>query len=190
MIRILTQSRGITPLGVRFCSQYPKGIQPNYNSGINSPTHSIKSPEPESQSLNVFPKFMRNYVRKIRKAPLSNTVAFLMVHQAGAIASFVGIWSAFHYFNYVPSSIPTWVLSKATHAVQTMAENHEWTLITKAGKGSRLVLQGAGAYSVAKALFPLRLALSLYLTPICADKLVIPFTRIFSRSKNRPEKKL
>lgn len=128
-----------------------------------------------------FPKFMRAYAERINQAPVSHITSFLLLHELSAIVPLFGFWGGFYYFDYVPGGIPDWVIDHGTNFIKRMAERNDWHFSEAAGRGSRIVLQGAASYAIVKAIMPLRLVFSVWATPFTAKWLIIP---ISSRLKN------
>lgn len=146
------------------------------------PTHPEKTAVEEKhakqqqRAFNLIPKFMRNYTSRIAKAPLSHVTSFLIVHELSAIVPLFGVWAGLYYFDYVPLGIPDFVVQNGAQFIRNFAERQGWTFIANAETGSKLVLQGAVAWGIVKALMPVRIAFSLWAMPGFARWIVVPVT--------------
>lgn len=52
--------------------------------------------------LSRLPASMQRYTTRLRSAPLSHVVAFLILHEITAVVPLVGLFGLFHYTDYVP----------------------------------------------------------------------------------------
>lgn len=127
------------------------------------------------------PKFLHPYTIGFINAPVSYVTAFLLVHELTAIVPLFGLWGFFYYYDYTPvSGIPDWLLLKGTHFIDVLAERNGWTSL-KTEAGANIVLQGAVAYAIVKALLPFRAMFSVATMPWVARWVIVPFTRLFAR---------
>lgn len=133
--------------------------------------------------LKRIPKFLRPYALKFMLAPVSHVTAFLILHELSAIVPLIGIWYTLHqYPGLVPAELPSWAIEKGILVIDKSLESmdlHSFSLQEKA----RIIMEGAYAYAIVKALFPIRIAFSLLLMPLFANRVVVPFTRLFRRRK-------
>lgn len=53
------------------------------------------------------PKRLQKYTNGLRNAPVSHVVSFMILHEITAIAPLFGLFSLFHYTNYIPISYVT-----------------------------------------------------------------------------------
>lgn len=130
----------------------------------------------KQKAIGMLPGFMKNFATKILNAPLSHVTSFFIVHELSAIFPLFVIWGGLYYFDYVPIGIPDFVLQSGAHFIRSVAERYDWTVVSHAEAGSRLILQGAVAWGVVKAIMPLRIAFSLWAMPGFARWFVIPIT--------------
>lgn len=127
-----------------------------------------------------FPSFMSRYASRVKNAPVSNVTAFLILHELSAIVPLFGFWGIFYYYDYIPVGIPESWINSGKEYVQRLAKRNGWDFVGEnANSGSRLVLQGAAAYVIVKAILPLRLMFSLWAMPTVANYCILPFTRVF-----------
>lgn len=142
------------------------------------------------------PRFLQRIVTPLRSAPISHITAFLLLHEITAVLPLLGLAAGFHYYNWLPPyfSEGKWV-SEGTEKFGRYLRKKGWiTEEKKSGrwwgrgeKGTRLVVELATAYAVTKALLPLRLVVSVWLTPWFARWTILPVTnrlgRLFSWRK-------
>jgi hypothetical protein len=134
------------------------------------------------------PRFLLRYLSPLRAAPLSHVTAFLVLHELTAIIPLFGLAAAFHYYNWLPPYISEgkWV-SEGIVMFGNWMRKRGW--IGDDGKGGaagmwwgrgesgvRIVVELATAYAITKAFLPLRLLLSVSLTPWFARWTVLPVT--------------
>ncbi|KAL9471286.1 hypothetical protein ACSS6W_009227 [Trichoderma asperelloides] len=53
------------------------------------------------------PKRLQKYTNGLRNAPVSHVVSFMILHEITAIVPLIGLFSLFHYTNYIPISYVT-----------------------------------------------------------------------------------
>lgn len=82
--------------------------------------------------------------------------------------------------------LPTWALEKGTKVIDKVLQEWDFANYSLSDK-MKFITEGAYAYVIVKALFPVRLAVSLMGMPFFAKWFVLPFTRLFSRVK-QPQK--
>ncbi|KAI1615854.1 hypothetical protein EDD36DRAFT_463352 [Exophiala viscosa] len=161
------------------------------------------------------PRFLQPTVMQIRHAPVSHTVAFIILHELTAIVPLFGLTGAFHYGHWLPPYFAggAWVsdgverFGRYFRKKGWISESDEVEIEDKAreGKagrpegqkvskwfnegegGTRLVIEFATAYAIVKALLPVRLFVSVWASPWFARAAVIPFRNI-TQSIFRPRK--
>ncbi|KAF2673330.1 hypothetical protein BT63DRAFT_451367 [Microthyrium microscopicum] len=165
------------------------------------------------QRLNSrFPPFLRSYTTPLLTAPISHVTSFLILHEITAIVPLVLLASAFHYSNWLPERIVEgeWVKAGVEKwgkyfrrkgwvegnpekpAVSTMkagdvakgAEMDVDAVKNKSG-GWKVVVEVATAWAVVKAILPVRVVGSVWLTPWFARAAVIPLMRLFGRAMRK-----
>lgn len=135
------------------------------------------------------PKSVQRFAVNFSHTPMSYLTSFLILHEITAVAPLFAIWGAFHYFDFIPTGMPDWLLENGTEFIKHLQERNEWDF-GNPETGTKIILEGAAAYAIVKVLLPVRAALALYLTPIFARLVVIPFSRIyrvFITKKNQPK---
>lgn len=134
--------------------------------------------------LKRIPKFLRPYTTQFIYAPVSHVTAFLILHELTAIVPLVGVWYALHQYHDVFMSstldLPTWALEKGTKVIDEVLKEWDFADYSLADK-MKFISEGAYAYVIVKAMFPLRLAVSLLGMPYFARWFVLPFTRLFGQ---------
>ena len=80
----------------------------------------------------------------------------------------------------MPLDLPTTVIEKGTQVIETSLANYDLFQYNIADK-TRYVVEGAYAYAVTKALFPLRVIFSLEAMPLFARLFIAPLARLFLR---------
>lgn len=134
--------------------------------------------------LKRVPRFLRPYTTQFIGAPVSHVTAFIILHELTAIVPLVGFWYVLHRYHdlFMSASLdlPAWAIEKGTKVIdKAMADWNfdDYSLNDK----MRFIMEGAYAYVIVKALFPVRLAASLLGMPWFARWFVLPFTKMFSR---------
>lgn len=141
------------------------------------------------RARSLFPKFMRRYAERINNAPVSHIASFFIVHEITAVVPLFGLWGLLYYLEYVPVGIPEVIIEEGSRFIQKMAERNDWQMVAHAEKGSRIIVQGATAYFIVKAILPLRLIFSLWAMPWFARRCVVPVnSRIVRLFKGRISK--
>jgi hypothetical protein len=151
------------------------------SSSQNTPKTEIPGSLEEHPAVKKFPKFMRKYAVRFVNAPMSHVTSFLILHEASAVIPLFGLWSLFHYYEFIPPGMPDWLMENGAKFIKVLAERNDWEYLVVADKTSRLILEGAAAYAAVKVLLPVRIAFSLYLMPWFARVAVLPITSRFSK---------
>lgn len=149
-------------------------------SSVSRAAKRVSKPD-AAKAASKFPRFMRAYAERINQAPVSHITSFLLLHELSAIVPLFSLWGGFYYFDYVPGGIPDWVIERGTGFITRMAERNDWQFVEAAGRGSRIILQGAASYAIVKAVMPLRLVFSLWATPATARWVIIPISSQLTR---------
>lgn len=142
------------------------------------------------------PRFLRRFTTPLRTAPVSHITAFVALHELTAVVPLFGLAAVFHYTNWLPPYISEgkWV-QEGTEKFGKWLRKRGW--IKEESKtdrwfgrgqgGVRVVVELATAYAITKALLPLRLIVSVWMTPWFARWTVLPVTgylrRVFWSSK-------
>ncbi|SGZ56760.1 CIC11C00000003134 [Sungouiella intermedia] len=140
--------------------------------------------------LSKVPKFLRPYTTQFIHAPVSHVTAFIILHEITAIVPLIGTWYVLHQYHdlFMTASmdLPAWAIEKGTKIIdKAMAD---WDFGTYSfNEKVRFIMEGAYAYVIVKALFPVRLAFSLIGMPWFAKWFVLPFTKMFSRKRPAPK---
>lgn len=139
--------------------------------------------------LKRVPRILRPYTTQFIKAPVSHVTAFVILHEITAIVPLAGIWYLLHehhdLFMLTTLDLPGWAMEKGTKIIDKAMVNWDYGDYSLADK-VKFIKEGAYAYVIVKALFPVRLAFSLLGMPLFAKWFVLPFTRMFSRKKPAP----
>lgn len=146
------------------------------------------------------PKFLQGYTTSLINAPLTHISAFLLLHELTAVVPLFGLAATFHYTKWMPPFIGEgkWVSDgvekfgsyfrkKGWLGEEGKARRYKWW--GRGEGGTRIVVEFATAYAITKALLPLRLILSVSVTPWFARVAIVPSTnlirRIFTRRKGK-----
>lgn len=136
--------------------------------------------------LSKVPRILRPWTTQFIHAPVSHVTAFLILHELTAIVPLVGIWYVLHSYHdlLMVSSLdlPGWAIEKGTKIIDLAMVSFDWGDYSLNEK-LQVIMEGAYAYVIVKALFPVRLAFSLFGMPWFAKWFVLPITRLFSRKK-------
>lgn len=81
--------------------------------------------------------------------------------------------------------LPHWAIQKGTAIIDKSMDRFDFGDYSLQEK-ARFIMEGAYAYVIVKALFPVRIFFSLATMPFFARYVVIPFTNIFRRKKKAP----
>lgn len=155
-----------------------------------------------SKILSKLPAPLQRYTARLRRAPLSHVVAFLILHEITAIVPVLGLFGLFHYTAYAPADYITehwggyvgdgvrrfekyfrrkgWFGFGAEDPASMGAESEGGSGDAKSlvmgwegAEGKyKLLADVALAWAITKALLPLRIVGSLWATPWFAGVLV------------------
>lgn len=152
-----------------------------------------RQPHPDDNDpiLKHIPRFIRPMASRFKNAPVSYVTSFLLVHEITAIVPLFGLWWYFNRNDFVPPGLPDWLIVKGMAVIDKLLESQGWSFLNMENS-SRVVMQGAAAYALVKATLPVRIPISLLLTPPFARWIFIPttrgvgrmFKRIFKRNKS------
>ncbi|AOW02654.1 uncharacterized protein YALI1_C15105g [Yarrowia lipolytica] len=152
-----------------------------------------REPHPDDNDpiLKHIPRFIRPLARRFKNAPVSYVTSFLIVHEITAIIPLFGLWWYFNRYDFVPPGLPDWLIVKGMSVIDKLLETQGWSFLNMENS-ARVVMQGAAAYALVKATLPVRIPISLLLTPPFARWIFIPTTRgvgrmfknVFSRKKS------
>ncbi|CAH2353051.1 hypothetical protein CLIB1423_09S01706 [[Candida] railenensis] len=172
-------------LSALFGKSAPKITPP---SGTSSSTI---NPIPNSTAAKIaakIPRWLRPYTTDFANAPFSHLTAFIILHEISAIVPLIGLWYVFHQnHDYIPVDLPTWAVEKAMKVIDKGLATFDFSDYSVSDK-AKFLMEGAYAYAITKALFPIRIIFSATFMPWFARWFVVPFTRVFSRSKSRKTK--
>lgn len=152
-----------------------------------------RQPHPDDNDpiLKHIPRFIRPMAARFKNAPVSYVTSFLLVHEITAVIPLFGLWWYFNRNDFVPPGLPDWLIVKGMSVIDKLLESQGWSFLNMENS-SRVVMQGAAAYALVKATLPVRIPISLLLTPPFARWIFIPttrsvgrmFKRLFSRKKS------
>ncbi|KAG5368901.1 hypothetical protein CKK34_2550 [Yarrowia sp. E02] len=158
-----------------------------------------REPHPDDNDpiLKHIPRFIRPMASRFKNAPVSYVTSFLLVHEITAVVPLIGLWWYFNKYDFIPPGLPDWLIVKGMAVFDKMLEYQGWSFINMENS-ARTVMQGAAAYALVKATLPIRIPISLLLTPPFARWIFIPTTRgvarlfknIFWRKKKVAEPKI
>lgn len=166
--------------------------------GKNSPAPASPPPTSSNQAekqaydkhpiLSRIPKFLRPYTTQFIHAPVSHVTAFIILHELTAIVPLVGTWYVLHQYHdlFMTASmdLPAWAIEKGTKIIDKGLQDWDFGDYSFNDK-AKFIMEGAYAYVIVKALFPVRLGISLLGMPWFARWFVLPFTKMFSRKKTK-----
>lgn len=176
---------GVRPLGLsRGLSASPCSRLFRQPSRPSAPSPDLDAAYTTHPILKRVPRVLRPYTTRFIGAPLSHVTAFLVLHELTAIVPLVGLWYVFHQHHDVfmagTMDLPAWAMEKGTKVIDKAMADWDFGNYSVNDK-LKFIMEGAYAYVVVKALFPVRLAVSLLGMPWFARWFVVPFTRLFSR---------
>ncbi|ODQ82297.1 hypothetical protein BABINDRAFT_27090, partial [Babjeviella inositovora NRRL Y-12698] len=131
--------------------------------------------------LKRVPKFLLPYAQRFAHAPYCHVITFVILHELSAIVPLMGLWYLFNRFDYVPVNFaPVWAIEHGVDMLKGYVDIENgifkyWAVVDK----GKLIVQGANAYAITKMLMPLRVMLSVALTPVVSRWFVEPWGKIF-----------
>ncbi|ODV94220.1 hypothetical protein PACTADRAFT_81817 [Pachysolen tannophilus NRRL Y-2460] len=162
------------------------------NNGINSQSEAVTDKAKEENDkllLNKYyrrtPNFLKPYVKTFIQNPIGSGVSFVILHEITAIVPFISLWWLFIHYDYVPFELPQEFVQKGLEVVsKTVMEISDEKLHNVYDK-SKLIMAGANAYAATKMVLPLRIPLSVLLTPYMENYIVGPIGNLFKKNKNK-----
>ncbi|KAK3986305.1 protein family FLILHELTA [Cladorrhinum sp. PSN332] len=130
--------------------------------------------------LDRLPGPLQKYASRLRGAPGTHVVAFLLLHEITAIIPVFALFGLFHYTDYVPiQDFGMDVKEGAAKMIRYLQKKgllrpadggvvegpHEVAEKWESYKDYRILVEFAAAYAVTKVLLPVRIAVSLWATP-------------------------
>lgn len=147
----------------------------------SSPPTLDKRVEMGSKILNMVPRFLRPYTINFIKNPVMNLSAFLILHELTALIPLLGLWYLFHKYQFlIPMDLPQWAIDKGTKILDSAMESFDFKGYSIHDK-VKLIMEGAYSYVIVKALLPVRVVISFWLTPFFARWIINPVTKVFRR---------
>ncbi|KAB8076005.1 hypothetical protein BDV29DRAFT_155088 [Aspergillus leporis] len=172
---------------------------PGRQNSTRSPSSPSKASRSRLRKLNDrLPRFLRAYTTPLLRAPGTHITSFLILHEITAIVPLFGLVATFHYGNWLPDLTSSNAFEEGTRRFGRWLRKKGWVEDVDADvngvvghrgsvaeeqsaegerKGVRLVLEFATAYTVTKALLPLRIAASVWATPWFARIVLTPMGR-------------
>lgn len=136
--------------------------------------------------LKRVPKFLRPYTTQFIHAPISHVTAFIILHELTAIVPLIGTWYVLHQYHdlFMSSTmeLPSWAIEKGTKIIDKAMQDWDFGDYSLNDK-VRFIMEGAYAYVIVKALFPVRIVITLLGMPWFAKWFVLPFQKMFSRKR-------
>lgn len=132
------------------------------------------------------PRWLRPYTADFAHAPFSHLTAFVILHELSAIVPLVGLWYVFHQNHaYIPMDLPSWAIEKGMAVIDKALALFDFLNYSMSEKG-KFLMEGAYAYAITKALFPLRIIFSVAGMPWFARWFVVPVTLLVRRAPAKP----
>lgn len=104
--RALIHTKAATMLKSRLHSVWPPFLRPRVSSRLNHPirqTSTKPSPSTRIDRLTAkLPRRLQKYTSRLRDAPVSHVVSFLLLHEITAIVPLFALFGVFHYTDWVP----------------------------------------------------------------------------------------
>ncbi|KAJ2704632.1 hypothetical protein FB645_003129 [Coemansia sp. IMI 203386] len=140
-------------------------------SGSNSPQTSAKG--------------WRKHLHAFRDRPASHITAFAVLHEVTAVAPLIGVYYLLKYFGpNIP--VPSKILEEGNRYINKIREYFGWPSLAN---DSPVLLHLATSYALVKAAAPLRIAVSVAMTPWVARWCVVPVARCFECLGNKIRRK-
>lgn len=87
-----------------------------------SPAPTVKPVEKKHTKAHAIlaklPGPFRKYGERLVDAPFAHVSAFLILHEFTALVPFLGLWYAFHTYEFLPADIPSWMIVKSTGVIE------------------------------------------------------------------------
>lgn len=189
-----TKTRAFLPRAAKFRPHSAR----RWNSSASA---SKKRQSRADRILSRLPASMRKYTTRLRDAPLSHVVAFLILHEFTAVVPLLGLFGLFHYTEYVPLGYMMehyrGYVQDGTARFERYFRRKGWfgfgqgeedeagrELQAEEGGGGvldrwasadqkyRIVVEVALAYAITKVFLPVRIMASLWATPWFAGVMV------------------
>ncbi|AGO13630.1 AaceriAGL248Cp [[Ashbya] aceris (nom. inval.)] len=128
------------------------------------------------QRLYAHPSFAAYIDRLLATGPVPTLAAFLLLHEATAVAPLALLWWGLYSYDVVahlPQSLNNYLADAAHPAVEKFVGNR-----APACDRGKLLVSGALAYGLVKLLYPVRILASLWAAPYLARGLILPFRRL------------
>ncbi|TVY24236.1 hypothetical protein LHYA1_G007017 [Lachnellula hyalina] len=179
--------------------------------------HSTSSTSTTTQRLTKLldrlPKPLHPYTQRLRSAPLSHILSFLILHEITAVVPLVGLAGMFHWAGWVPAGgflgerEGAWVRegvvkfgryfgrkgwfgfdgTEGMEGMEKLDGGVEGTGVRgegeRGGQGMRILIEVATAYAITKVLLPVRIVFSVWATPWFARVVMGRFGGLFGRGK-------
>ncbi|KAL1865591.1 hypothetical protein VTK73DRAFT_5182 [Phialemonium thermophilum] len=177
-----------------------KTANANANPGANPQPEQKDPASRASRIISRLPPSLVKYGERLRGAPVSHVVAFLLLHEFTAVIPLLGLFGVFHYTEYAPVGYVTehygGYLADGARRFERYFRRKGWLGFEEdanegdgedaekreAGQGHlerwqtdgrySVVVEIALAYAITKALLPVRIVASLWATPWFAGVLV------------------
>ncbi|PWY79625.1 hypothetical protein BO70DRAFT_254765, partial [Aspergillus heteromorphus CBS 117.55] len=134
------------------------------------------------------PPLLRKYTTPLLEAPSAHIMSFVLLHELTAIVPMLGLWADFHYNGRLPDLTSNASFQEKTQKLGNYLRKKGWVEDADVdsansagvvggdneGKGVRLILEVAAAYTIVKALMPLRVVVSVWATPWFARTVLVP----------------
>lgn len=134
--------------------------------------------------LRRIPPILRPYTTNFILAPASHTTAFLILHELTAIVPLIAVWYVLHQYHdtlmTATLDLPTWAVEKGTKVIENAMRDLDFGDYSVSDK-MKYITEGAYAYVIVKALFPVRVAFSIIGMPFFARWFIIPITSRFAK---------
>ncbi|AAS54243.1 AGL248Cp [Eremothecium gossypii ATCC 10895] len=128
------------------------------------------------QRLYARPSFAAYIDRLLANGPVPTLAAFLLLHEATAIAPLALLWWGLYSCDVV-ALLPQGLLDYLADAAHPAVERFVGDRAPACDRG-KLLVSGALAYGLVKLLYPVRILASLWAAPYLARGLLLPFRRL------------
>jgi hypothetical protein len=128
------------------------------------------------------------FKKRFPNSPISYSISFLLLHEVTAIVPFPLVFSALYALDISPPGDVDLILSNynlTNSKDKEKAENFANRIATKffTPDNTKIFMQLVTTYAIVKLMFPVRIALSAYLTPSVANRFIEPMLKRFKRFK-------
>ncbi|KAK9476747.1 hypothetical protein V1514DRAFT_335829 [Lipomyces japonicus] len=136
----------------------------------SDPVATVKSVRKLQKIIQKLPPKYRPYAEKLLASPGSYVFSFLLLHEVTAVLPLFGLTWLFQATDWIPPLSDSLLEAGKTFYANTVPPE----ALDGTDASAKLLLRGATAYAIIKAILPLRIIFCVWATPWFARKSVLP----------------